>query len=595
MRNAPVSSHFDGEDSGFETEFPESPARLHLLLTGLVFFGCLVIILARITWVQTQLADRYLSHLDRQTIEYEVLPSRDGRIVAEDTVLAADVDQYSIQLHYRWLQDPADPVWMKQQIRERLSREERRNEKLVAKVEQELIAKRQRLRADLTAVMGLTPEEFETRRSRIQKRVEAIADSVNRRHSSSSSAATEEPPPEGFRLIGWIMQAASQVRQALTTTPSRTGDARIIVREEESWHTLVSSTDLRTAAAISEHSEQFPGTRVHQLTRRSYPEHTLAAHVVGARTAVRDPDDKSASGSEAIDANSASDVSESKPSGRRKGRFGIELSYDSALRGIPGRRKIVRNRRQQVISEEVIREPVSGRDISLTLDIDLQRLCEQLLAETLTDVPAVLLSLPQVRNSHGEETDARDNDPSSSPVQPVPAGGSIVVMEAATGRILAAASAPGFDLTLFTEGSTQAWEAANADQRWPFLSRFTGMALPPGSTFKMVTAAAGLQTGIIEADASFQCQGFLETPGEHRCLIFRHFGKGHGRVNLKMALAESCNVYFFDAARRMGIQPLHDWTEQFGFGQRTGIDLPFEKAGTIPRPPTTSVTADGSL
>jgi penicillin-binding protein 2 len=167
-------------------------------------------------------------------------------------------------------------------------------------------------------------------------------------------------------------------------------------------------------------------------------------------------------------------------------------------------------------------------------------------------------------------------------------------MEADSGRIVTAASAPDFDLSMFTEGTEAQWQAVNSDTRRPFVSRFTGMALPPGSTFKIVTAIAGLQTGVLSPKTPFECQGFLSTPDEHRCLIFRLHGTGHGSVNLRTAMAQSCNVYFFDAARRMGIAPLARWTELLEFGSETGIDLPYEKSGTVPSAGS-GTTAAGSM
>jgi penicillin-binding protein 2 len=168
-------------------------------------------------------------------------------------------------------------------------------------------------------------------------------------------------------------------------------------------------------------------------------------------------------------------------------------------------------------------------------------------------------------------------------------------MEVDSGRIVAAASAPTFDLSMFTEGTAPQWEMVNSDARRPFVSRFTGMALPPGSTFKIVTAIAGLQTDVLSPDMMFDCQGYLENPDEHRCLIYRLHGRGHGDVNLRTAMAQSCNVYFFDAARRMGLQPLEEWTRRLQFGRASGIDLPFEKSGTIPtarrRPSESEMTA----
>ena len=169
-----------------------------------------------------------------------------------------------------------------------------------------------------------------------------------------------------------------------------------------------------------------------------------------------------------------------------------------------------------------------------------------------------------------------------------------MVMDVQSGQILAAASGPTFNLQLFTGGSADDWQQANSDQRRPFVSRFSSMALPPGSTFKALTAVAALETGTFTSRQTFFCQGYLSNPNENRCLIFRQFGQGHGNLSLTAAMAQSCNVYFFDAARRMGILPLAEWAERFEFGQLTAIDLPFEKPGSLPVTTAAITTATNS-
>ncbi|MCA9065362.1 MAG: hypothetical protein KDA96_19975, partial [Planctomycetaceae bacterium] len=101
-----------------------------------------------------------------------------------------------------------------------------------------------------------------------------------------------------------------------------------------------------------------------------------------------------------------------------------------------------------------------------------------------------------------------------------------------------------------------------------------------------------LETGTITPERPFFCQGFLTRPDQHRCLIYRLYGNGHQNVTLKDAIAQSCNVYFFDAAQRMGILPLAEWSERLEFGQPTGIDLPFEASGTLPPSPAPSHSAE---
>lgn len=588
MLNSPVHNHFGDDPADSVQELIGSNSRIRLMLVGTIFLLCVFGILVRVAWVQAVLPDRYLSVLEATTTDYELLPARDGRVVADGRVLAVDVEHYSIQVHYRWLQDPPDGRWLQQQIRQRLSREELRVAALVEQAEQEILRQRTELWQHLTEQTSVTLSDLTRRRELVQERVERIAESVNQRHlrkQSQISDGSQGTFSDYLTEAGWLMQAASSVRRALTTTPSRTADARIVVREQEEWHTLIDDVGLDSAAAIGEHPERFPGTRIISTTRRSYPERRLAAHLIGARTIVRE-DEPPPAGTENIPGADRSSF--------RRGRFGVEYSYDDLLHGVPGIRRTVRNRRQQVLLSEITRRPRSGRDITLTIDVALQQVCEQLLAEALTDAPRNLLS--GGGRAAGQTADDADDsethqpldapsDASDGQTQPVPVGGSIVVMEAASGRVLAAASAPGFDLSLFTNGSPEAWNSANADTRRPFVSRITSMALPPGSTFKMVTAVAGLQTGALRPDEWFDCRGYLQNPDQHRCLIFRHFGYGHGRVNLKAALAHSCNVYFFDAAQRMGIFPLTDWTQRFGFGRLTGIDLPFEKAGMTPQPP----------
>jgi penicillin-binding protein 2 len=110
------------------------------------------------------------------------------------------------------------------------------------------------------------------------------------------------------------------------------------------------------------------------------------------------------------------------------------------------------------------------------------------------------------------------------------------------------------------------------------------MALPPGSTFKTVTALALLDSQTVKPDEPFECQGYLHRPDRQRCELFIRQGIGHGPVTLSDALMMSCNVYFFHFAEKMGPRPLIDWAERLGFGHPTGVDLPGEASGALPSP-----------
>jgi penicillin-binding protein 2 len=120
------------------------------------------------------------------------------------------------------------------------------------------------------------------------------------------------------------------------------------------------------------------------------------------------------------------------------------------------------------------------------------------------------------------------------------------------------------------------------DPAHPLFDRSIQMAIPPGSVFKVVTAAALMQQPGFDPQRPFDCQGYLNSPESRRCMIYRRFGVGHGPVTLTDALAQSCNVYFFHHAAQLGLAPIVDWGRRFGFGERAGIDLPSEAAGQMP-------------
>ena len=566
MRNSLRHPLFHG-DPDSQTVQSALPVRV----PAAVLIFALILILARVAWVQSQLPDEYLQALVATTTEEEILPARNGQIQADATVLARDEDQWTLQIHYRWLEQQPEPTWLKQQLRQRLSRDERRDESLVRSTEQKILNERLLMLQAVSRATGISAEEIETRRRQIETRVRGIIERVNRPVLTDQSFA--EGDEGGADESGLLLQLAMAIRAALTTAPRRSVTERIFVREEETWHQLLPEISPRAAAIISEHPERFPGVRVQAYSQRVYPAPDFAVHLVGARTRPDSP----AGGQSAVkpDANAV----ETSQQPATVGRFGVEKSYDAVLSGLPGVRRIIRDRRQRIVSSDILRQPVAGRDVQLTIDPELQQLAEQLLAESLGDADRRLL--PDVE----DPLEAAIPDAPPEPEQ-VPVGGSVVVMEADSGRLLALASAPEFDLTLFTHGTRDAWQAVNSDTRRPFVSRFLSMAIPPGSVWKIATAIAALETGTCTPQMEVVCRGFLQNPDEHRCLIFRAYGVGHGPIDLRGALAQSCNVWFFRAAQQMGIEPQSSWADRLEFGRKTGVDLPFEKAGTLPaRPP----------
>ncbi len=521
-------------------ETPDESIDWNRRLTAIfvLFAVCFLIIGARLAWIQTNLRDEYLSAFNQTRVEFEVIPGQDGRILTDETVLAADVARYNVEVHYRWLQTTPSENWLTQKARAEIPRGQRRTKERVEAAKNTVLQRRDEMWQRLSVVSRVSQPQLLQRRMDIQKRVQKIAASVNRRRDERELRAV--PPSAEPGLSGLLKRA----KQEITSPPRRRSLAPIIVQEELDYHPIVTNVSLEVAADIRAHPELYPGLQVHEVTARVYPQKTLAAHLVGSRS--RDMDSETP---------------------HRVGRSGIERSYDGRLRGIDGRRKLTFNRRGEVIRTEIVRQPVRGQDVTLTIDSALQRSAESLLDQALRTQPAA-----------AGETAA----------SPTPPGGCILVLDTHSGDVLTVANAPRFDVNQMIRPSGDTWNATITDPRHPLFPRATQMTVPPGSVFKVLSAAAMLESSDINPAEHRFCQGYLDRPDRHRCYIFRHFGTGHNQVTLRSALAQSCNVYFFQAARSMGPEPFVQWADRFGFGQPTGIDLPFERSGQVPSPAKTS-------
>lgn len=535
MQNRPLPSY--SATTRGEQSAVEGPAVWNWRLVAL--FGCIALAFTaiglRLAWIQTQLTDEYVSEFDFTRVEFEVIPGRDGRILTDSLVLASDIVRYDVEAHYRWLEDPPNPDWLSRRARLKVPRGQRGDTARMEAARESVLAERRFMWTGLAAIAGLDQQELRTRRRAIQTRVERIAESVNRRHEAQAAEETPQPAA-GSGLAGTL----ERLRQQLSSPPRRRRLAPIIVQEELDYHAVAGDVPLAVAAEIRAHPELYPGLRVQESTTRVYPRRTLAAHVIGTRSRE--------AGSE---------------TSHRIGRSGVERSYDGQLRGIDGRRKVTYNRRGEIVRSEVVREPISGRDVVLTLDSGLQRSAESLLDEALDPAEPT------------GENDAEDV---------IPPGGCIIVLDVHSGELITLASAPRFDLNLLVKPDPAIWKKTIEDPRHPLFPRATQMTVPPGSVFKVLTAVAMLEGSGLDPAAHRLCRGYLDRPDRHRCYIYRHFGVGHGQVDLRAALAQSCNVYFFEAARQMGPEPMVRWARRLGFGQPTGVDLPFERGGNLPTP-----------
>ena len=572
-RLATVWQHDDSQQASRWDADRAPGLRLVLLWLGMIV--PLVVVAARIVQLQVVLREDFASGFEQSYEVREEIPARDGRILAADgSVLAGEIEHYELQVHFRLVQEPADASWLRREALKQLSRLERRDKKLVVAEELRVQQRRDELWSRLSLLTEQTAEQLIAARQSVQQRVVQTKQAVIKQRETAHGS--ERSLTSLASSAGW-QRAWDRVRSELTQPPSRPIHSGPIA-EEEGFHTISPHVTSDTKSEIDAHPERYPGVRVITQRRRTYPQGELAAHVIGTRTPLSPQEasarrEKQSEGNDRLDKQFDGQPSEQRDdrAGDRVGRSGLELQYDSHLHGQRGERRLVKNRRGEVIQSEVLREPHHGRDLVLTLDADVQRRAEQLLDEALANV-----TLTGTTDSESHQDAAREAT--------CPKGGCLVAMDVHTGAILAAAAAPRFDLNLLVAADANGWRDVLADPRKPLFSRATQMALAPGSVFKIITAVAALESGKLNADAPIYCQGYLDRPDQHRCLTYRHSQTGHGEMRLADALCRSCNVYFFTTARRMGPQVLADWAGRFGIGQATGVDLPSESLGRLPSP-----------
>lgn len=223
------------------------------------------------------------------------------------------------------------------------------------------------------------------------------------------------------------------------------------------------------------------------------------------------------------------------------GKDGVEKAFEEYLRGTDGRRLITTD---EDTGELYTREPQPGGTVALTLDIDLQADVERALAQTITGMI-------------DEDSNER--------------GGAAAVVSVGSGEVLALASYPTYDLSTFNED----YEDLVADERLPMFNRATQGTYAPGSTFKMCTAVAALESGIITPSSIIQDRGiytYYRDP-QPMCWVYRQGGSTHGRINVTQAITVSCNYFFYEVGRLTGIRTLDSYASQFGLGQSTGIEI----------------------
>jgi penicillin-binding protein 2 len=308
-------------------------------------------------------------------------------------------------------------------------------------------------------------------------------------------------------------------RETIPRSARRPSYEGLVVAKDITWPTLV---------AIESHQLDIPGVNVEIGTKRQYPAEGLAAHLLGYVGEVN-PQELA--------------LFPSYRMGDLIGKFGVEKKWEAILRGQGGGQQIevdATGKRLRVLGEVEAR---AGQGLVLTIDQELQQKVEASL--------------------EGRE-------------------GAIVVLDVRNGEVLAMANRPMFDPNVFARGiQSEEWRHLITDPLHPLSNRAIQGQYPPGSTFKVIMAAAALEKQLVTPSTRFFCPGGLPFGGR----VFRCWKKGgHGSVDLQQAIAQSCDVYFYQLGQRLGINTIAEYARRFGLGKPLGIALDHEAGGLIPDP-----------
>lgn len=295
-----------------------------------------------------------------------------------------------------------------------------------------------------------------------------------------------------------------------------------------------------------ESSEKFPGINIIVEPVRTYTSGTLASHILGYAAKISDKEYETRK-----DTYSNDDII---------GKTGIESVFEEYLKGKNGVKQIDMAVDGTTTAEYVSKEAIGGSNIVLTIDANLQEITEKTLAANIQKIRS---------GGFGKVYNAK--------------GGSCVVMNVNTGEILAMASYPDYNPSLFVDGiSTQDWNSYNNNSLHPLIDRATQSSYSPGSTFKMVTAIAGLESDAISTTEKINDVGVYRKYGiAMNCWYYTDYHVGHGYLNVTGAIQHSCNYFFYETGDRMGIDTLVKYSKYFGLGGKTGIELPSESAGVL--------------
>jgi penicillin-binding protein 2 len=330
---------------------------------------------------------------------------------------------------------------------------------------------------------------------------------------------TEQPEHTLRQLAHYLGRDEQELLAIFEENKKRSAFEEIVIGKDVDWATVV---------AVEAHQLDLPGITLRARPRRSYADGPVAAHVLGYLGEIGPKQLKVLRDQGYV-------------LGDEVGQYGLEKKWEDFLRGQSGGQQVevdALGRRVRVLHEVT---DVPGYTVHLTLDRQLQEVAFEALK--------------------GKE-------------------GTIVALDVNTGDILAMVSTPAFDPNIFARGiKSDEWQGLTKDRLRPLNNRAIQGQYPPGSTFKVIMAIAGLEEGVLQPESRISDPGFYYFGNR----AFRDWKKeGHGAVDLYKAIVESCDVYFYQAGQRIGIDRIAKWARAFGLGEKTGAALDDEKSGIVP-------------
>ena len=373
-----------------------------------------------------------------------------------------------------------------------------------------------------------TPFEYtgtETARTRLRKHLDlaefASAEDVVFR--LKEKYGLEEMTDEDFRKVAGVRYEMDRVGYNYMTP-----------------YTFAKDVSSVTINIISEHSYYFQGVDITESYSRENPNGDVAPHIIGLTGIIYEEEyanlDKTVYGMNDI-----------------IGKSGLESAFESTLKGKDGKMKITYDAEGEIISEEIIEEAIPGATVVSTLDMDLQRVTYNALEKQILNL----------RNT-AEAGKGKESE-----------GGAAVVIKVGTGEILAAANFPSYDLSSYYDNYSELL----ATDYTPLFNRAAEGLYAPGSTFKPVVATAALQLENITAKSTVDCQHVYTYFTDYQPTCLGH----HGRINVRHALGYSCNIFFYEIGRIMGINNIRQYAYYYGLGEPTGIEIK-ERIGQVSNP-----------